>query len=146
MVEYLKIVYVRGQQVLDGRGNPTLEAAVTVRNCVNGELTEGKAIVPNGTDRERCGEAEPDGADSLCMEKVKSAARNIEQYLQEPLAGTEVTDQRRIDHILRETAGRENKPGWEPTPFWRCPLPVRTRRQKRCIPRCTGIWAVCRGR
>ncbi|MCD7807539.1 MAG: phosphopyruvate hydratase [Lachnospiraceae bacterium] len=101
MVEYLKIVYVRGQQVLDGRGNPALEAAVTVRNCVNGELTQGRAIVPDGTgQRER-----------LCVEEMKTAAQNVEKYLQEPLAGTEVTDQRRIDHILREMERRGEKAG-----------------------------------
>ncbi|MCD7863817.1 MAG: phosphopyruvate hydratase [Lachnospiraceae bacterium] len=99
MVEYLKIVYARGRQVLDARGNPTLEATVTVRNCVNGELTEGRVIVPNGTDQK------------IDCEAVKSAAQNIEKCLQEPLAGTEVTDQRRIDHILMETGGREGQSG-----------------------------------
>ncbi|MCD8379401.1 MAG: phosphopyruvate hydratase [Lachnospiraceae bacterium] len=98
MVEYLKIVCARGRQVLDSRGNPTVEATVTVRNCVDGELTEGRAIVPNGTDQ---------GGQKT--EAVKSAAENIEKYLQEPLAGTEVTDQRRIDHILMETDGTEDK-------------------------------------
>ncbi|MCD8130620.1 MAG: phosphopyruvate hydratase [Lachnospiraceae bacterium] len=111
-MEYLKIVYVRGRQVLDSRGNPAVEAAVTVRNCIDGELTEGRAIVPAGSGIGGREAAEiRDGGDAFMETDVKTAARNIEKYLQEPLAGTEVTDQRRIDHILRETGGRENKEG-----------------------------------
>ncbi len=112
MVEYLKIVYARGRQVLDSRGNPTVEATVTVRNCVDGELTEGRAIVPGGLGS---GEYEAvelrDHGDAFQGKGVSMAAENIEKYLQEPLAGTEVTDQRRIDHILMETDGTEDKSG-----------------------------------
>ncbi|MCD8068648.1 MAG: hypothetical protein LUE87_07145, partial [Lachnospiraceae bacterium] len=140
MVEYLKIVYVRGRQVLDSRGNPAVEAAVTVRNCIDGELTEGLAIVPAGSGtggreaaeigvggreaaevgdgRREAAEIRDgghkaaeirDGGNAFMETDVKTAARNIEKYLQEPLAGTEVTDQRRIDHILREAGSKENK-------------------------------------
>ncbi|MCD7841499.1 MAG: hypothetical protein LUG56_03420, partial [Lachnospiraceae bacterium] len=110
MVEYLKIVYARGRQVLDSRGNPTVEATVTVRNCVDGELTEGSAIVPTSA---VAGEYEAvelrDHGAAFWGKGVGMAAENIEKYLQEPLAGTEVTDQRRIDHILMETDGTEDK-------------------------------------
>ncbi|MCD7738335.1 MAG: phosphopyruvate hydratase [Lachnospiraceae bacterium] len=110
MVEYLKIVYVRGRQVLDSRGTPTVEATVTVRNCIDGELTEGRAIVPAGSGSGAHEAAEiRDGGDAFMGMGVKTAAQNIEKYLQEPLAGTEVTDQRRIDHILLEADGTEDK-------------------------------------
>ena len=49
MYRYLKIVNVKGREVLDSRGNPTVEAEVTVKvDGRAGELYTGCAIVPSG--------------------------------------------------------------------------------------------------
>ena len=49
MYKYLKIVNVKGREVLDSRGNPTVEAEVTVKaDGKAGELFTGTAIVPSG--------------------------------------------------------------------------------------------------
>ena len=48
MLDFLKIVRTCGREVLDSRGNPTVEAIVLVKNEMTGELTEGTAMVPSG--------------------------------------------------------------------------------------------------
>ena len=49
MYKYLKIVDVKGREVLDSRGNPTVEAEVTVKvDGKAGELFTGIADVPSG--------------------------------------------------------------------------------------------------
>ena len=49
MYKFLKIVNVKGREVMDSRGNPTVEAEVTVKvDGKAGELYTGCAIVPSG--------------------------------------------------------------------------------------------------
>ena len=49
MYKYLKIVDIRGREVLDSRGNPTVEAQVTVKaDGKAGELFTAIADVPSG--------------------------------------------------------------------------------------------------
>ena len=49
MYKYLKIVNIKGREVMDSRGNPTVEAEVTVKvDGKAGELFTGNAIVPSG--------------------------------------------------------------------------------------------------
>ena len=49
MYKYLKIVNVKGREVMDSRGNPTVEAEVTVKALgMPGEIYTGCAIVPSG--------------------------------------------------------------------------------------------------
>ena len=48
MYKYLKIVNVKGREVIDSRGNPTVEAEVTVKALgMPGEIYTGCAIVPS---------------------------------------------------------------------------------------------------
>ena len=48
MAIYLEIKSVHAREILDSRGNPTVEAQVTVRNQENGKLYAGTAAVPSG--------------------------------------------------------------------------------------------------
>ena len=46
-MEQLEILKVYGREILDSRGNPTVEATVTVKNHNNGRIYEGTAAVPS---------------------------------------------------------------------------------------------------
>ena len=45
---FLEIIKVHGREILDSRGNPTVEAEVAVRNKVDGHVHTGLAAVPSG--------------------------------------------------------------------------------------------------
>ena len=44
----LEIIAVYAREILDSRGNPTVEAEVTVRNPIDGRAYKGRAAVPSG--------------------------------------------------------------------------------------------------
>ena len=48
---FLEIIKVHGREILDARGNPTVEAQVAVKNKVDGHIHTGVAAVPSGADR-----------------------------------------------------------------------------------------------
>jgi enolase len=97
---------VHARQILDSRGNPTVEVDVTTdRGFV------GRASVPSGAST---GSREAlelrDGDKSKYMGKgVLTAVRNINETIAPKLIGKSVFDQRAIDHLMLELDGTENK-------------------------------------
>ena len=98
--------FVRAREILDSRGNPTVEVEV---GLVDGSV--GRAAVPSGAST---GEHEAvelrDGDDDRYLGKgVTRAVANVNQRIAPELLGREATRQREIDAILRELDGTDNK-------------------------------------
>jgi enolase len=101
-----KIIDVTAREILDSRGNPTVEADVHLESGVM-----GRAAVPSGAST---GEREAvelrDGDKSRYLGKgVLKAVAAVNGELREAVLGMEAADQRAIDNKLIETDGTENK-------------------------------------
>jgi enolase 1/2/3 len=102
----LSIVDIHAREILDSRGNPTVEAEVLL-----GDGSMGRAAVPSGAST---GEHEAvelrDGDNERYMGKgVLTAVGNVNLPIADALQGLEATDQRRIDDIMLELDGTPNK-------------------------------------
>jgi len=100
------IASVHGRQILDSRGNPTVEVDVVLDD---GSL--GRAAVPSGasTGIHEAWELR-DGDPSLYLGKgVLGAVNNINTIIAETLVGIDGLDQAEIDHRMCELDGTENK-------------------------------------
>src|SRR2546427_7036253 len=100
------ITEIRGRQVLDSRGNPTVEAEVLL-----GGGASARAIVPSGAST---GEHEAvelrDGDEQRYKGKgVLMAVENVNGEIAEALGGMDASDQRAIDARMIELDGTENK-------------------------------------
>ena len=100
------IEHIHAVEILDSRGNPTLEV-----NVIADDGSFGRAGVPSGAST---GPAEAlelrDGDESRYNGKgVLQAVENVNDTLYEALAGVETTDQILIDRILLDVDGTENK-------------------------------------
>ncbi|MCC7078821.1 MAG: phosphopyruvate hydratase [Acidimicrobiia bacterium] len=99
------IVAVSALEVLDSRGNPTVEAHVQLENGV-----VGQAIVPSGASTGAHEAVElRDGDDRYLGRGVRVAVTNVETELRPAVVGIDATDQRLIDSVLVETDGTPNK-------------------------------------
>jgi enolase len=101
-----KIVKINGREILDSRGNPTVEADVWLED---GSM--GRAAVPSGAST---GEHEAvelrDGEKSRYRGKgTQKAVGHIKQEIASTLQGMESTDQKRIDRRMIELDGTSNK-------------------------------------
>ena len=100
------IVSVTGREVLDSRGNPTVEVEVHLSSGAS-----GRAMVPSGAST---GEHEAvelrDGDKARYAGKgVLTAVKNVNDEIQQALLGLDAVDQRGIDHLLIDLDGTENK-------------------------------------
>lgn len=110
MQNYFEIVEVCGREILDSRGNPTVEAEVTVRDRVSGKLSTGRAAVPSGASTGRFEAVElRDGETRYYGLGVQNAVKNINTKLKSVLLGKNALEQILIDRLLIETDGTENK-------------------------------------
>ena len=100
-----EIVRVRGREILDSRGNPTVEAEVELEGGA-----VGRAAVPSGASTGTYEAAElRDGGGRYLGKGVKKAVEHINNELAEAVMFESVLDQKRIDRLLREADGTENK-------------------------------------
>ena len=101
-----KIIEVKGREIIDSRGNPTVEVDVKLEG---GGF--GRAAVPSGAST---GEHEAwelrDGDDSRYRGKgVKSAVSNVNTKIADALIGQDANDQSEVDNIMRQVDGTPNK-------------------------------------
>ncbi len=97
---------IRGRQIFDSRGNPTVEVDVTL---VDGSM--GRAAVPSGasTGAHEAWELR-DGDKSMYMGKgVLQAVDNINSKIADSMIGADALDQRGIDQMLCDIDGTPNK-------------------------------------
>jgi enolase len=99
------IINIHARQILDSRGNPTVEVDVITEN---GLL--GRAAVPSGAST---GEHEAvelrDGGDTYMGKGVRQAVDNVNHILAEELVGMSVFEQNLIDKTMIELDGTPNK-------------------------------------
>jgi enolase len=100
------ITCVHAREVLDSRGNPTVEVEV---HCAGGAF--GRAIVPSGASTGKHEAVELRDGDSARYggKGVRRAVASVRDVLAPLLHGLDVTDQMRIDRLLCETDGTPNK-------------------------------------
>lgn len=101
------IANIIGRQIIDSRGNPTVEADVYLEDG-----TFGRAAVPSGAST-GAGEALElrDGSDSYGGKGVSKAVANINTTIRQRLTGFDAADQTGLDSALLELDGTENKAG-----------------------------------
>jgi len=102
----MQIARITAQELLDSRGQPTVEATV----YLDGNL-KASAMVPSGASTGKLEALEMRDADPdrYHGKGVLNAVRNITETLAPALVGLDVTDQRGIDHRMIELDGTENK-------------------------------------
>ena len=106
MKQYFEIVDVMAREILDSRGNPTVEVEVTLDDG-----TIGRAAVPSGASTGMYEACElRDGDKSRYNGKgVQLAVENVNGEIAEALLGLNVLDQASIDKMLIEIDGTPNK-------------------------------------
>jgi enolase len=99
------IADIRARQILDSRGNPTVEADIRLESGAF-----GRAAVPSGAST---GELEAlelrDGGDAYLGKGVLQAVRNVQGPIAERVRGMDATDQAAIDRAMIELDGTHNK-------------------------------------
>ena len=101
-----EIIYLRGREVLDSRGNPTVEAEVILESGAH-----GTAIVPSGasTGAHEAVELRDGDKGRYGGKGVLKAVENVNETLAEELLGFDALDQVAIDEYMLELDGTENK-------------------------------------
>ncbi|GGJ79246.1 phosphopyruvate hydratase [Deinococcus aquiradiocola] len=101
----MKIDSIIAREVLDSRGNPTVEAEVTLES---GYL--GRAIVPSGASTGSHEALElRDGGDRYLGKGVLKAVKNVNEIIAPALLGMDATEQGLIDHAMLDLDGTGNK-------------------------------------
>ncbi len=102
----MKITNVIGREVLDSRGNPTVEVDVILENGI-----KGRAIVPSGasTGVREALELRDNDNTRYNGKGVLKAVSNVNNELKNLVVGMDVLDQKAIDYKMIEADGTENK-------------------------------------
>ncbi len=104
-VSLTEIVFVGGREILDSRGNPTVEAEVVLASGAR-----GRAAVPSGASTGAHEAIElRDGGKRYGGKGVRSAVANIEESIGPALLGRDALDQRGIDTFMRDLDGSDGK-------------------------------------
>lgn len=110
MISFKKIIEVHGREILDSRGNPTVETEVVVEDVENGCRYMGHASVPSGASTGRFEAVElRDGEERYFGLGVEHAVQNINEKIKPLLIGKNVLDQSEIDRLLIAADGTDNK-------------------------------------
>ena len=105
MSEEMEIEGLQGREILDSRGNPTVEVEVRLAGGAT-----GRAAVPSGASTGQFEAVElRDGGPRYHGLGVKKAVENVNTVLSEAVIFESALNQRHIDRLLREADGTENK-------------------------------------
>ena len=101
-----RIKSVKGRQVFDSRGNPTVEAEILLENGVS-----ANAISPSGasTGAFEAHELRDKNNNKFLGKSVNIAVENINNKISAKLKGLNVDDQKKIDKVLLDLDGSDNK-------------------------------------
>lgn len=102
----MKIASIKGREILDSRGNPTIEVDVVLENGIM-----GRASVPSGasTGENEALELRDNDRTRYDGKGVRKAVKHINEVIAPALVGMEVTDQRGIDQKMLELDGTPTK-------------------------------------
>ena len=111
MLRYLPVRKINAREVLDSRGNPTVEVEVTVGEGVIGlKGYTGRAIVPSGASTGKFEAVElRDREERYGGMGVQRAVEHVNTILADAVVGENALDQMQIDRLLLEADGTENK-------------------------------------
>ena len=105
MYQHLPIRDVYAREILDSRGNPTIEVEVLA-----GDHTVGRASVPSGASTGKFEATElRDGGARYQGKGVQRAVEHVNAHLANAVIGMNVFDQKEIDRVLCKTDGSVNK-------------------------------------
>jgi len=101
-----QIADIRGREIIDSRGNPTVEADVIL---ASGAI--GRAAVPSGasTGSREAIELRDDDNNRFMGKGVLTAVANVNGEIREALLGMDASDQAKIDQVMIDLDGTENK-------------------------------------
>ena len=101
-----KIKNIKGRQVFDSRGNPTVEAEIILKDGHH-----ASAIVPSGasTGTHEAFELRDNKNKDYLGKSVFSAVKNIDSVIAKSLKNVDINNQAKIDKILIDLDGTENK-------------------------------------
>ena len=101
-----EITHIQARQILDSRGNPTVEAEVFTEDGAF-----GRAAVPSGasTGIHEAAELRDNDKSHYMGKGVLKAVDNVSNIISEALEGVEVSSQNEIDNLMIELDGTENK-------------------------------------
>ena len=102
----MQIKQIKAREVLDSRGNPTIEV-----DCILQNGAAGRAIVPSGasTGEHEALELRDGDAKRYFGKGVRKAVQHVNEQLSPTLAGEDATMQSRIDQIMLSMDGTKNK-------------------------------------
>ena len=112
MLRYLPVRRIHARQILDSRGNPTVEVEATVGEGIVGiDGYTARAMVPSGASTGKFEAVElRDGEKGKYLGlSVEKAVNNVNTRLAEAVVGENALDQTNIDRILIEADGTDNK-------------------------------------
>lgn len=101
-----EISSIKAREVIDSRGNPTIEAVVTLANGI-----QGSAIVPSGasTGAREAIELRDDDKSRYMGKGVLTAVANVNSEIADCIIGMDANDQKAIDNAIIELDGTHNK-------------------------------------
>lgn len=138
MKQYLEILDVHARQVLDSRGNPTVEAEVYLDGGIM-----GRAIVPSGASTgvyEAC--ELRDGGDAYGGKSVMKAVTNVNTEIADAIIGMNALNQAEIDQTMIDLDGTPNKSRLGANAILAVSMATAPGRRRRpCAFPCTAIWA-----
>ena len=118
----MNIADIKGREILDSRGTPTVEVEILLSNGIRGH-----AAVPSGAST-----GENEALELRDMDKrryngkgVQKAVENIRTKIAPRLKGMCVFNQREIDHAMIELDNSDNSPGWKFAEYEMKGVPVR---------------------
>ena len=110
MAVKMTITRIHAREILDSRGNPTIETEVTVETETTGKKSTARAAAPSGAST---GEFEAielrDGGERYGGNGVQQAVENVNTRIARALAGRNVLRQENLDARMLELDGTENK-------------------------------------
>ena len=120
------IVDIIGREILDSRGNPTVECDVLLESGVM-----GRAAVPSGasTGSREAIELRDGDAKRYLGKGVLKACENINTEISEAIMGLDASEQAFLDHTMIDLDGTDNKAPYR----WRLPRPLLKKQACRCI-------------
>lgn len=139
-MSYLEIEKVIGREIIDSRGNPTVEAEVWLADG-----TIGRGAAPSGAST---GEFEAlelrDGDKSRFGGKgVSKAVENINSTINEVLAGMDASDIYAVDAAMLKADGTKDKSNLGANAILAVSIAAAARRPSRWMCPCTASWAAC---
>lgn len=110
MAVRMTITRIHAREILDSRGNPTIETEVTVETETTGKKSTARAAAPSGAST---GEFEAielrDGGERYGGNGVQQAVENVNTRIAKALIGRNVLRQENLDALMLELDGTENK-------------------------------------